>query len=54
MTRSEFIVRLRNGLVGLPTATAHRALATLEESGYVARYQASARYVMGPMVPGLM
>lgn len=40
--------------LGLPTATAHRALATLEESGYVARYRASARYVMGPMVPGLM
>jgi len=40
--------------LGLPTATAHRALATLEESGYVARYQSSARYVMGPMVQGLM
>ncbi len=40
--------------LGLATTTAHRALATLEQAGYIARYQASARYVMGPMVQGLL
>ncbi|EHN76812.1 hypothetical protein SMCF_3673, partial [Streptomyces coelicoflavus ZG0656] len=30
MTRSEFIVRLRNGLVGLPTATANDIVADYE------------------------
>lgn len=40
--------------LSLAAATAHRALATLEQAGYIARYQASARYVMGPMVQGLL
>lgn len=37
----------------LATTTAHRALATLEESHYVSRYQGAPRFVMGPMVQGL-
>lgn len=40
--------------VGLATTTAHRALATLEETDYVSRYESSARYVLGPMVQGLL
>jgi DNA-binding IclR family transcriptional regulator len=35
--------------LGLATTTAHRGLATLEETGYVARFQSSARYVAGEM-----
>ena len=40
--------------LSLATTTAHRALATLDQAGYIARYQASARYVTGPMVQGLL
>ncbi len=39
--------------VALATTTAHRALATLEESHYVSRYQGTPRFVLGPMVQGL-
>ena len=39
--------------LNLATTTAHRALATLEESYYVSRYQGAPRFVLGPMVQGL-
>lgn len=32
----------------LPAATAHRGLATLEQTGFAERYQASTRYRLGP------
>jgi DNA-binding IclR family transcriptional regulator len=32
----------------LPASTAHRGLATLEQTGFVERYQASTRYRLGP------
>jgi DNA-binding Lrp family transcriptional regulator len=32
----------------LPAATAHRGLATLEQTGFAERYQASTRYHLGP------
>jgi DNA-binding IclR family transcriptional regulator len=40
-------------LLNLPVATAHRGLATLEQAGFAARYQASTRYVLGPMAKRL-
>jgi DNA-binding IclR family transcriptional regulator len=39
--------------LALPTTTAHRGLATLEETGYVARWQSSSRYVLGDMAARL-
>jgi DNA-binding IclR family transcriptional regulator len=33
----------------LPTSTVHRALATLEQSGYLARLESAPRYRLGPM-----
>ena len=33
--------------LGLPLSTAHRLLSSLEQAGYIERYQASTRYVMG-------
>jgi IclR family acetate operon transcriptional repressor len=40
-------------LLNLPVATAHRGLATLEQTGFAERYQASTRYVLGPMAKRL-
>lgn len=40
-------------LLNLPVATAHRGLATLEKAGFAERYQASTRYVLGPMAKRL-
>jgi hypothetical protein len=34
--------------LNLPAATAHRGLATLEQTGFAERYQASTRYRLGP------
>jgi IclR family acetate operon transcriptional repressor len=39
--------------LSLPVATAHRGLATLEQAGFAERYQASTRYVLGPMAKRL-
>jgi DNA-binding IclR family transcriptional regulator len=36
-------------LTGEPTSSVHRAIATLEETGYAARYQGSARFMPGRM-----
>jgi IclR family acetate operon transcriptional repressor len=40
-------------LLNLPVATAHRGLTTLEQAGFAERYQASTRYVLGPMAKRL-
>ena len=37
-----------SGALDLPTTTAARALATLEAAGYAERWQASARFALGP------
>jgi IclR family acetate operon transcriptional repressor len=36
-------------MMKLPTSTVHRFLGTLEETGYIARYAGSARYIPGNM-----
>ena len=33
--------------LGLPLSTAHRLLSSLEQAGYIERYQSSTRYVTG-------
>lgn len=33
--------------LGIPTTTTHRALVTLDQAGFVSRYQSSAQYVLG-------
>ena len=40
--------------VGLPPSTAHRALMTLEESGFVSRTRQSARFIPGAMLHHLI
>lgn len=41
-------------LLDEPTSSIHRALMTLEETGYGARYQGNAKYVPGPMCHNLV
>ena len=41
------LTAIRQGL-DLPAATTHRGLATLEQAGFVERFQASTRYRLGP------
>ncbi len=34
--------------IGIPVSSAHRALATLEQSGFAVRYQSSSKWIPGP------
>lgn len=40
--------------LGIPTTTTHRGLVTLEQTGYIARYQLSARYIIGSVSKRLL